>query len=155
MFWPGVCGDVTRFCKSCDIRQGTIQKGRVAKVPLGRLPLINTPFKRVAVDIVGPIEPRSNNRSKYILTMMDYATRYPEAIALPSNETEHVAEALEEMFGRVGVPDEMLMDCGSQFTSEIMKEVARLLSLQQLTTSAFRAQYNGLVERSHAMLKQM
>ena len=87
-FWPGVCGDVTRFCKSCDICQRTVQKGRVAKVPLGRLPLINTPFKCVAVDIVGPIEPQSNNRSRYILTMMDYVTRYPEAIALPSIETE-------------------------------------------------------------------
>ena len=155
LFWPGVCGDVTRFCKSCDICQRTVQKGRVAKVPLGRLPLIDTPFKRVAVDIVGPIEPRSNNRSRYILTMMDYATRYPEAIALPSIETERVAEALVEMFSRVGVPDEMLTDCGSQFTSEIMKEVARLLSLQQLTTTAFHAQCNGLVERSHATLKQM
>ena len=71
---------------------------------------------------------------------MDYATRYPEAIALPSIETERVAEALVEMFSRVGVPDEMLTDCGSQFTSEVLLEVARLLSLQQLTTSAFHAQ---------------
>ena len=61
-FWPGVCGDVTRFCKSCDICQRTVQKGRVAKVTLGRLPLIDTPFKRVAVDNIGPIEPRSNKR---------------------------------------------------------------------------------------------
>ena len=83
-FWPGICGDVTRFCKSCDICQRTIQKGWVAKVPLGWLPLIDTPLKHVAVDIVGPIEPRLNNRSRYILTMMDYVTRYPEAIALPS-----------------------------------------------------------------------
>ena len=92
-FWPGVCGDVTCFCKSCDICQRTVQKGRVAKVPLGRLPLIDIPFKRVAVDIVGPIEPRSNNRLRYILTMVDYATSYPEAIALPSIETERLAEA--------------------------------------------------------------
>ena len=66
LFWPGVCGDVSRFCKSCNIRQRTIQKGRVTKVPLGKLPLINTPFKRVAVDIVGPIEPRSERKSRYI-----------------------------------------------------------------------------------------
>ena len=46
-FWPGVCGDVPRFCKSCDICQRTIQKGRVTKVPLGKLPLIDTPFKRL------------------------------------------------------------------------------------------------------------
>ena len=80
-FWPGVCGDVARFCKSCDICQRTTQKGRVTKVPLGKMPLIDTPFKRVAVDIVCPTEPRSDKKSRYILTMIDYATRYPEAVA--------------------------------------------------------------------------
>ena len=118
--WPGVCGDVSRFCKSCDICQRTIQKGRVTKVPFGKLPLIDTPFKRVAVDKVGPIE-RIERKSRYILTMIDYATRYPEAVALPGTKTERVAEALVEMFSRVGIPDEMLTDCGSQFTAEVMK----------------------------------
>ena len=62
-FWPGICGDVARFCKSCDICQKTIQKGRVSKVPFGKLPLIDTPFKRVAVQIVCPIAPRSEKRT--------------------------------------------------------------------------------------------
>ena len=119
------------------------------------MPLIDTPFKRVAVDIVGPIEPRSDKKSRYILTIIDYATRYPEAVALPSIETERVAEALVEMFSRVGIPDEMLTDCGSQFTAEVMKEVSRLLLLQQLTTTPYHPVCNGLVERFHATLKQM
>ena len=153
--WLGVCGDVARFCKSCDICQRTIQKGRVTKVPLGKMPLIDTPFKRVAVDIVGPTEPRSDKKSRYILTMIDYATRYTEAVALPSIETERVAEALVEMFSRVGIPDEMLTDCGSQFTAEVIKEVSRMLSLQQLTTTPYHPMCNGLVERFHATLKQM
>ena len=106
-FWPGDCGDVSRFCKSGDICQMTIQKGPVTKVPWGKLPFIDQPFKRVAVDKVGPIEPRSGRKSRYILTMIDYATRYPEAVALPGIETERVAEALVKMFSRVGIPDEM------------------------------------------------
>ena len=61
---------MARFCKSCDICQ-TIQKGRVTKVPLGNMPLIDTPFKRVAVDIVGPIKPHFDKKSRYILTMID------------------------------------------------------------------------------------
>ena len=142
-FWPGICGDVARFCKSCDICQRTIQKGRDSKVPLGKLLLIDTPFKRIAVDIVCPIEPRSEKRNRYILTMIDYATRYPEAVALPSIETERVSEALVEMFSRVGIPDEMLTDCGSQFTVEVMVEVSRLLSLQQLTTTPYHPICNG------------
>ena len=154
-FWPGVCGDVARFCKSCDICQRTIQKGRVTKVPLGKMPLIDTPFKRVAVDIVGPIEPRSDKKSRYILTMIDYATRYPEAVALPSIETERVAEALIAMFSRVGIPSEMLMEHESRITIEVMNEVSRLLSLQQLTTIPYRPYSKGPVEKFHAMLKRV
>ena len=119
------------------------------------MPLIDTPFKRVAVDVVGPTEPRSDKKSRYILIMIDYATRYPEAVALPSIEKERVAEALVEMFRRVGIPDKMLTDCGSQFTAEVMKEVSRLLSLHQLTTMPYHPMCNGLVERFHATLKQM
>ena len=117
--------------------------------------MIDTPFKRVAVDIVGPIEPRSERKSRYILTMIDYATRYPEAVVLPGIETEHVAEALVEMFSRVGIPDEMLTDCGSQFIAEVMKEVSRLLSLQQTTTTPYHPICNGLIERFHMKLKQI
>ena len=154
-FWPGVCVDVARFCKSCDTCQRTIQKGRVTKVPLGKMPLIDTPFKRVAVDIVGPIKPHFDEKSRDILTMIDYATRYPEAVTLPSNETERVAEELVEMFSRVGIPDEMLTDCGSQFTAEVMKEVSRLLSLQQLTITPYHPMCNCLLEHFHTTLKQM
>ena len=77
---------MARFCKSCDICQRTIRKGCVTKVPVGKLPLIHTPLKRVAVDIVDPTEPRSDKKSRFILTVIDYATRYPEALALPSIE---------------------------------------------------------------------
>lgn len=46
-----------------------------------------------------------------------------------------VAEALVDIFCRTGVPKEMLTDMGSQFTSELMAEVSRLLSMRQLTTT--------------------
>ncbi|XP_060580696.1 uncharacterized protein LOC132737428 [Ruditapes philippinarum] len=154
-YWPGVLVEVRRYCQSCDICQRTISKGRISKVTLGKMPLIDTPFKRVAVDIVGPIEPMTDRKNRYILTMVDYATRYPEAIALPSIETERVAEALVDMYSRLGVPEEMLTDCGSQFTSQIMNEVSRLLSLRQLTTTPYHPMCNGLVEKFNGSLKQM
>ena len=117
--------------------------------------MIDTQFKRVDVDIVGPIEPRSERKSRYMLTKIDDATRYPEAVALSGIETERVAEALVEMFSRVGIPDEILTDCGSQFTAEVMKEVSRLLSLQQITTTPYQPICKGLNERFHMSLKQM
>ncbi|KAM7284397.1 uncharacterized protein ISCGN_001491 [Ixodes scapularis] len=154
-FWPGITADVKRFVASCDICQRTIPKGRVTRVPLGKAPLIETPFKRVAIDIVGPIQPPSKHGNRYILTLMDYATRYPEAVALPSIETERVAEALVEMFSRFGVPNEVLSDRGTNFTSDLMKEVARLLSIRQLHTTPYHPMANGMVEKFNGTLKLM
>lgn len=154
-YWPGITADVKRFVASCDICQRTVPKGKVPRVPLGRTRVIETPFKRVAIDIVGPIQPPSKHGNRYILTLMDYATRYPDAVALPSIETERVAEALVEMFSRFGVPNEVLSDRGTNFTSDLMKEVARLLSVRQLHTTPYHPMANGMVEKFNGTLKLM
>ena len=77
------------------------------------MPIIETQFSRVSVDLVGPIHPATDRGNRYILTMVDYATRYPE-IPLKDIQTETVAEAMVNMFTRVGVPKEILSDQGSQ-----------------------------------------
>ena len=117
--------------------------------------MIDTQFKRLSVQLVGPIEPRSDMKWRYILTMIDYATRYPEAVALPLIETERVTEELIGIFSRVGIPSEMLIEHESRVTTEVMNEVSRLLSLQQLTTIPSRPYSKGPVEKFHAMLKQV
>jgi transposase InsO family protein len=154
-YWPGVQGDVSRYCNSCDICQKTVKKGSISKAKLGQMPLIDTPFKRVAVDLVGPISPVSESGFRYILTLVDYATRYPEAIPLKSITTEAVAEALIDIFSRLGIPDEILSDLGTQFISDLMKEVARLLKVKRLTTTPYHPMCNGLVERFNGTLKAM
>ena len=155
VFWPGMQSEIKRFCQSCDICQKTMSKGKVKKVPLDRMPLIDVPFKRVAVDIIGPLHPPTDKGNRFILTLVDYATRFPQATALPGIDTERVAEALLEMFSYTGIPEEILTDMGSQFTSGLMKEVSRLISLKQLTTTPYHPMCNGLVERFNGTIKQM
>ena len=154
-YWPGVNGDVARYCRSCDVCQKTVNKGRTGKAPMQKMPLIDQPFKRVAIDLIGPIHPPSESGHKYILTLVDYATRYPEAVPLKHAKTEDVAEALVDMFSRLGVPEEVLSDNGTQFVSDCMKEVARLLSLKQLRTTPYHPMCNGLVEKFNGTLKTM
>jgi len=153
-WWPGLNADVTRFCRSCDICQRTVAKGRVINVPLGKMPITDTPFDRVA-DIIGLIYPATDRGNRYVLTMVDYATRYPEAVPLKNIHAETVAEALLNMFTRVGVPREILSDQGSQFLSAVMKEMCILLSLKQLVTTPYHPMCNGLVEKFNGTLKTM
>ena len=154
-FWPGIGGDVKRYCRSCDICQRTTPKGKTMRVPLGKLPVIDTPFKRVSFDLVGPIFPASQRGYRYILTAVDHASRYPEAVPLKNIDTETAAEAMVDMFSRVGVPQEVLHDLGTQFVSEVMREVSRLLSIKQLTSTPYHPICNGLVERFNGTMKQI
>ena len=180
-YWPGIQSDLTRFCKSCDICQKTVNKGSVPKVPLQKMPLIDTSFKRVAIDLVGPIRPPSEEGHRYILTLVDFATRYPEAVPLKTIDTETVAEALVNSFSRLGVseeilsdlgtqfvsdcmkdifsrlevPEEILSDLGTQFVSDCMNEVTRLLSIKQITTTPYHPMCNGLTEKFNGTMNLM
>ena len=145
--------DITSFCRSCDICQKTVAKGALHRAPLGKMHIIDL-FKRVAVDLAGPIIPASDRGHSYIIMLVDYATRYPEAVALQSVDTETVAKALLDIYSMLGIP-EVLSDLGPQFISKCMREVARLLCIKQINTSLYHPICNGLVERFNDSLKKM
>lgn len=73
-YWPGVQEAVKRYVRSCNTCERTYPKNKVGKAPLGRMPLIDTPFERVAVDIIGPLKPTSRMGNRYILTLVDIVT---------------------------------------------------------------------------------
>ena len=101
---------------------------------------------------MGPFIP-SARKHTHILTIVDYATRYVEAIPLKSISTVDVAEALVSVYSRVGIPAEVMSDLGTQFVSDLMREVCRLLSVKQLTSFRYHPMCNGLVERYNAVVK--
>ena len=153
-YWPGIHDFVTRYVASCDLCQRNVSKGTVPKAPMGKLPLIGTPFSLMCVDLIGPISPPSNG-FRYILTTIDMCSRFPEAIPLKDISSSTVAEALLEIFSRVGLPNRIHSDRGSQFTSDMMKEVYRLLDIKQSTTTPYHAMGNGLVENFNKTIKNL
>ncbi|GFR73119.1 Pol polyprotein [Elysia marginata] len=83
----------------------------------------------------------------------NYATRYAEAVPLRNIDTETAADALVDIYSRLGVPEEVLSDQGTQFMSDCVKEVCRLLGIKQKATTPYHPMCNGLVERFNATLK--
>lgn len=152
-YWPGLFRDVKNYCRTCAECQKTAPKG-VSKAPMIPLPIIEVPFKRIAMDIVGPL-PRSSSGKRFILVICDYATRYPEAVALRCIDANAIAEELVKVFARLGVPEEILTDQGTNFTSQLLAEVYRLLQVKPIRTTPYHPQTDGLVERFNATLKAM
>ena len=86
-------------------------------------------FKRVAIDLISPITSASGKRHSYVLTLVNYATCYSEAVPLKIINTETVVEALLDLYSRVGIPQEVLSDLGTQFASDCTQEMSKLLSI--------------------------
>ncbi|XP_016307287.1 melanocyte protein PMEL-like [Sinocyclocheilus anshuiensis] len=88
--WPGLDAEVKRFCRSCPMCQRTSPR-RPPPSPLIPLPVIDVPFERIGMDLVGPL-PKSARGHEHILVVLDYATRYPEAIPLRAANASKAAE---------------------------------------------------------------
>ncbi len=98
--------DVKEFCETCPECQLTV--GRTpAYAPLIPLPVVDTPFERIGVDVVGPLE-KSQAGNRLILVICDYATRYPEAYPLKEVTAKQIATALLKFFSQVGIRWEVL-----------------------------------------------
>lgn len=87
--------------------------------------------------------------------LVDYATHYPEAVPLKNIRTQTLAQELHLIFSRVGFPSEVLTDQGTNFMSQVMQDLWKMLRVRPLRTSIYHPQTNGLVEQFNQTLKMM
>ena len=127
--WPGVAKDVKELCASCLICQKA-GPAVTTKAPLHPLSVMKEPFARVAMDVFGPLS-RTKTGNKYILVLMEYSTKWPEAFALRNVTTETVFNFLAEVTARIGVPEELLSDNGSNFISKVMQQYSKVTGIKQ------------------------
>lgn len=92
------------------------------------MPIIATRFERITLDFVGPL-PMLARGHWYLLLIMDYAMKCPEAITLRGMQVQGVAQALVCFFSRVGRPREILTDRGATFTSTLMKQLGHTVGI--------------------------
>ena len=106
------------------------------------------------MDVFGPLT-RTKARNKYVLVLMDYTSKWLEAYALRNVTTETVVKCLIDMTTRVGIPEEVLTDNDSNFVSKTMREYCTTMGIEQMKTSPYHLQTDGMVERFNATLKRL
>ncbi|CAK9834636.1 Retrovirus-related Pol polyprotein from transposon 412 [Anthophora retusa] len=153
-FWPSMKLDIANFvntCRDCQLRKLTRVKTRAP------MTLTDTPgraFDKISLDVVGPL-PTTPSGNQYILTMQDLLTKYSLAVPLKSLATTETADAfINTLICRFGTPKAILTDQGTNFTSALMRAVAKRFKIQQFRATAFHPQTNGSIERSHLVLTE-
>lgn len=112
-------------------------------------------FQRISCDIVGPL-PITHSGNKYVLSIVDHFSRYTEFFALPDQTSETIASVLVHRYlTKYGIPKELITDQGASFTSELMKEMCKLLKIRKLQTTGYHPMSNGRTEITHKTLSKM
>ena len=119
------------------------------------LPVMTEPWSRIAIDIVGPLPTCTKSQNGFVLTVLDLATHYPEAVALPDHTAPQVGKALSTVFCRFGFCREILSDQGTDFMSEVMSYFLKEFNISHIRTSPYHPQTNGSCERFHRTMKSM
>nr|XP_019071496.1 uncharacterized protein LOC109121281 [Solanum lycopersicum] len=100
--------------------------GNLIQVPPHELNAMSSPWPFVAwgMDAIGPIEPASSNRHRFILVSIDYFTKWVEAASYKSVTKNVVADFVRNNLKyRFGVPESIIIDNGANLNSHLMREI--------------------------------
>ena len=155
-YFPGFTENIINYIKNC------LTCAQVKPIPQShRTPPLGTmqtqtglPAEAMQIDIVGQL-PNSAGY-KYILTAIDVFSRYLFAVPMKTQSAEETARALGGIFlAHSYIPETIVTDQGSNFTSKMIKELTDLLEVNLKHATVKHPQTVGTVERSHAALKKV
>lgn len=149
--WPSMNKDITQWCKMClPCQRSKVQ--RHTKLLPEKIPVPDRRFEHIHLDLVGPLPP--SRGARYLITMVDRFTRWPEAIPVADATADTVARAVfSHWVARFGAPRFITTDRGSQFEAALFAALVKLLGSTRCRTTAYHPAANGMVERWHRALK--
>jgi hypothetical protein len=149
--WRQTTRRIVRQCPTC----ARYHRGKLQHSVEMQQMLVGDPMDRMGLDLCGPF-PRSYDNQTYILTCIDYHTKWAEAVAIPNKEARTVAKAfVDNVVCRLGCPLQILTDQGSEVDNNIFKAFCERLNIDKIRTSAYSPATNGLVERLHRTMNAL
>ncbi|BHF61010.1 hypothetical protein SprV_0100398000 [Sparganum proliferum] len=138
-YWPGIDSDIDDLVRRCSRCQ------QAAKMPPRQPPVPweppERPWSRVHIDFAGPL-----NGVSYLI-LVDAYSKWPEIAPLNPATASATIAFLRRIFSQHGLPEVLVSDNGSQFTSSSFEDFCRQHNIQHLRSPPCHPQSNGQAER--------
>ncbi|KAK3535399.1 hypothetical protein QTP70_012828 [Hemibagrus guttatus] len=146
-WWPSMVKDVANYVKSCSVCAQSKTPKELPSGLLQPLPIPQRPWSHLSIDFVMDLPP--SNGFTTILVIIDRFSKACRLIPLKGLPTamETAQSLFHHVFRVYGIPEDIVSDRGTQFTSQVWKAFCKQLDINVSLTSGYHPQSNGQVER--------
>lgn len=147
-WWPKMTATTKEYVEGCQVCQAHNRPTTRSVGTMCFMPTREIPFSAIALDHIT----MPGTEEKYILNVIDFATRCIVPAAVPTTSTKDVLKHLHSLFYRFGACDDCLSDHAKSFESHQFRSFMRMHGVNMHFSVAYRAASNGLVERANGTL---
>jgi len=142
-WWPKMCQTIDHYIRNCDT---CARIKPVRHAPYGLLKPLQVAFQKwssVSLDLVTRL-PKCNGYDA-LLVVVDRLSKIAHYIPTTTGvNSKQVARLFfDNIFQLYGIPDLIVSDCRTQFTSEFTRALTNLVGIQQKISTAFHPQTDG------------
>lgn len=153
-FWHGMRKYISEYCASCAECARAKSSRHKPYGLLKPLPIPEKPWTSLSMDLIEQL-PESDSFSS-ILVIVDRLTKMSLFVPTTTRVTsEELARLFVlHVFSKHGVPNDIVSDRGSEFTSNFWKSLGTKLNIKLNFSTAFHPQSDGQTERTNQTLEQ-
>ena len=138
-WWPGIDHEIETHVKACPECQQNQKAPASASLHLWEWP--SRPWSRLHIDYAGPF------LGNMFLVAVDAHSKWMEIEMVPAATSRQTITKLGAMFATHGLPQLIVSDNGTAFTSQEFRDFLRQNGIRHTTTASYHPASNGLAER--------
>ena len=146
VWWSKIDSAFKKKVKSCQVCQAHWKTPPPATLHPWEWP--NRPWTRIHIDFAAPF------RGKMFLLIVDAYSKWLDFHCFNSATTQTTIEKLRDTFGTHGLPEVIVSDNGSVFTSNDFKIFTQRNGIRYISKAPYHPSSNGLVEKVVQTFKQ-
>ena len=144
-WWPGIDKEIENRVQNCTQCQQNQKAPAPSPLHVWKWP--DRPWSRLHIDHAGPF------MGKYFLVVVDAHSKWLEVILVPSTSTASTVQKLRAIFATHGLPEILVSDNATGFTSAEFQEFTTKNGIRHITSAPYHPATNGLAERAVQTVK--